>query len=368
MLILKNFFRKKITKIYLCIFSILFLILIVINSLTGYLKSTKNSIFTDVSYLIVTSKTDYLSKLQKEKEIKDVEECYFADIKSDLIKARSSIAYDSNGNYLYESSDGYTGGIALDDLKLSSYNHGMIVVDKLNKYNLQDNEVLLGTTELAFEYYSDSINNLKGKDIKLSINNIDYDYVIKDFYLSNIPFMIVSSSSLDKIEKDGSIYLYRAKPNSEKEANALRRKLEKDKDVTEVTVEAFYNETNSRDLENVSKILDIIQIIEIIFTIIIGVVLVIMMKSLKKDWQHDLKIIQNIGLNLNHTKSILALLIAILFIISLILSILFSIAIIFLINFFFKISLNYINYSFLFIIIIFILILDGIFWAIANCD
>ncbi len=345
MIVLLNFFRKKITKIYMLIFALIILIIFTINSLVNYFNKAKQEIFAENSYILIYSSQNYLEELESYKHISNIEECLFGNINSKLIKAGDKIVFDEKGNVINENKSDDPNAISLDDLIISGYEKSIIVEDTNGIYKLKRNEIIFGITAEIFASKKESITNLKNQKINFTINDNKYEFIVKDFYIENFPFMTISPETFSKITKNNVNYLYRAKADSYENAYEAKRQLEKGDRVIKVSVESSYDEKDITNMEKIDYFLSTFQIIEkvsIVFTCIISYLLLI---NIKKDYFNDFKILYNIGFAKTKINIIFIGTLLLQFLISTIIGYIFSLGLTFMINRLFELSLNYVNYE-----------------------
>jgi len=173
MLIFKSFFRKKTTKVYLTLFSLLLFSIILLLSFKEYYVSLLKENYKE-SYLGLVADKKEINKLKKIKNIDNISEYLIGDINSDIeyLTLKSNDELKNNE-------------IILSDHFISKYKINDIINVKINdfvyEFRVKDiKEIQLREALISKEYY-ELLNNKSTKyEYHLTLNNwIQKEKIIK---------------------------------------------------------------------------------------------------------------------------------------------------------------------------------------------
>ena len=149
MILLKSFFRKKVTKVYLIILCILIISYFLLSSLIVYFTDTQNEIYSKYSEIVVINNFDIYDKLSQIKDVKNIERVLaFKENKDYKIFADTNCEiYDSNGN-----------------LVASQHNKdNKIMWEVMEREKLEDYVIVYPASKYGYELKDDEISNLKSE-------------------------------------------------------------------------------------------------------------------------------------------------------------------------------------------------------------
>lgn len=335
-MIIKSFLRKKDTKIYYVIITIIILVISILLSFIKYYQKIVDDIYKERSTLIIKSSNDSLPFLKKYDYLDNFERAI-------LVKSNKDFELsNNNGLTITENNNGLE--------KIFSYgkdsNEAIVKSDK----NLNDNQIVIGLPDVEYNKYPD-------KEISLIYENQTYTFTIKDIYKSKLSEIKVSSSVFNSLLSKTSYYLYTSDINSYNKGRNLVNDLNNNKNLTNVDVKIdsyfFGFESNTlykyNDLSNVLKVITyIIIFIFIIFTIVVN-------NNQINDLKKNLNLEYKIGYNKLQIKLNLFKRLFLLHLLSIASSILVLPVVILIINKLFNLNLNFSN---ILIFIIIFLIMD----------
>lgn len=160
-MILKSFYRKKSTCVYLVIITLLFLVLSAILIINRYLEEIKNNYYLDSNLVLIESSVDYKNLLENYNDIINIERCILFSYTDDLIKQ----------SYI-------------NDLNI---NNKVIVYPDAD---LENDEIILGLMSYYYEFIKSNIDGILNESIKVNFEgkelNLNLVDVIDNKRKSNI--------------------------------------------------------------------------------------------------------------------------------------------------------------------------------------
>ncbi len=160
-MILKSFYRKKSTCVYLVIITLLFLVLSAMLIINRYLEEIKNNYYLDSNLVLIESSVDYKNLLENYNDIINIERCILFSYTDDLIKQ----------SYI-------------NDLNI---NNKVIVYPDAD---LENDEIILGLMSYYYEFIKSNIDGILNESIKVNFEgeelNLDLVDVIDNKRKSNI--------------------------------------------------------------------------------------------------------------------------------------------------------------------------------------
>lgn len=364
MLLIKSFFRKKKTIIFLEMLSIIVSILLLLNSFNSFINKEIDRIKKDNSFLIMFSLNNHNTLFDNEKNIIS----YFRLLP--LNKGQdNNIIYTPqyiempNGSIGYESID-YS-KIEWTSLfyDYEEYPYILTLPSSYCSANLKDEEVILAL-EKDIDYQEEYKNNYLNNSINFKYKDESLNLYIKDIIEpKTFNYICISDNLYNSISKKENKYIYLINTNSYSDIEKLENKWSnlEENDYYNIQYNTIYNSietdekvTSLSNLSNMLKIADIISII--IFTIIF----ILVIKDLINDEEKDILLFKQLGFNHNQIIKTILKNIIILDIFIIIISLILSKIISILLNILLNIKLQIFS-SFIFIIIIIILLFEFIF-------
>lgn len=145
-MLIRSFFRKKTTKIYIIILSILLSSIFILYNFVNYFREVEENIIAEHSILIVSSNNDYYDYLQKIKNVTKIEKAivFTPDKSYDIIVDGSYTIQDSNGNIINSYISKYDGEykITWNELLTSDFGDYILVRNQEQRnMNLKSDEI-----------------------------------------------------------------------------------------------------------------------------------------------------------------------------------------------------------------------------------
>lgn len=343
MILLKGFFRKKTTKIYLTIFIVLSLGLIVLFSFINYFYKVANDIFQDSSFLVVASETDYYNLLSKDKNVSKIEKIVLLKPDYDynvLGKKNRYVHQDSN---LIDSQEGDENiRITWDDFYIGGTGDLETSIFVLEDDNLINNEISLGIDGelLKYENYfykdiNEIISDMINQKIGLYNNKKEkLEFTIKSTYENYFSEMRISSDIFNKIAKESSLYAYKVTINDYKKAITINNKLEKLESNKGGMVTLNQREPSDAEysMSNLRQLIESLTYVSVAFIIIFSIIFLIVIRNIIKDEYKNIDIERLLGFNKREIKKYLCLKTTLLTTITFFIATVISIVVIFIIN------------------------------------
>ena len=145
-MLIRSFFRKKTTKIYIIILSILLSSIFILYNFVNYFREVEENIIAEHSILIESWKNDYYDYLLKIKYVTKIEKAivFTPDKSYDIIVDGSYTIQDSNGNIINSYISKYDGEykITWNELLTSDFDDYILVRNQEQRnMNLKSDEI-----------------------------------------------------------------------------------------------------------------------------------------------------------------------------------------------------------------------------------
>ena len=336
MLYLKSFFRKKSTKIYLIIYSVLLTTIFSMLVLINYCNKSINDVYKTKSYILMTCKGDYFKEISKLNVVKEVERIIiFEENEKDTTfknQSYSIISKDTTVNY--DNGENYNEIVCWEDYGMSSINSATKIIikpDKNNDLKLKDNEIGL-STEGVKNKKQETKDNLKGKNIIFKYNENDIEFTIKDYYDSNDLEMMISENKFNELNLKNNIYSYKIYVDDYLNTSEIKEKLKIASNYNDINIGTRINFDGNENADKVTNSIEFRSVFEMItFFSICGfiIIFIIVTGNILSDEKKNSKIERVLGYNKKQLKlhivvKLISLMITALFI-SLIISLIISI-------------------------------------------
>lgn len=309
MLILKGFFRKKSTKIYLTIYSILLITIFSMLILIKYCDKVMNDIYKEKSYITLTSTGDYFEQISKLNGVEKVERIIiFEENEKDTTfknQSYSIISKDTTVNY--DNEEKYEEIVCWEDYGMSSLNSATKIIiksDKNNDLKLKDNEIVL-SSEGVKNKKQETKDSLKGKNIMFKYNGNDIEFRIKDYYDSNDLEMMISENKFNELNSNSYNYSYKIYINNYLDTEEMENQLKNATNYNDLEIETRINYDGTENANKVTNSIEFSSIFEmIIFFSIIGfiIIFIIVTGNISSDEKKNSKIERVLGYNKNQVK------------------------------------------------------------------
>ena len=307
MLLLKGFFRKKSTKLYILILVILNVAIISLMFFVNYYKGLLNEVFVNNTILYVIGQNDYYKEFSKYDSVINIEK---------ILVVKPDYTYDTLGRQGYVIQDGST-GIIIDSSPSTSnlviptweefigiHKNNRIIVRKDD--NLKEDEITLSFNRQVT--YDILLSSLINKKIGIINNNISYEFVIENI-IDNSKFseMFISSDMYDKIEKENNIYAYKVTLDDYYDAQLLVGKLDEaeNNDDFYVSLNTVEDANDQLSMSNLIEITDTLINISYVILVLFYSIIFIILRNIVKDENNKLTMLKFLGYNKIQNKLVI---------------------------------------------------------------
>ena len=199
-MILKSFYRKKSTIIYLIIITLLFLVLSIMLIINRYLEEIKNNYYIDSNLVLIKSNIDYKDLLENYNNIINIKKCILFSYTDDLI------------------TESY-----VNDLNIN--NKVIVYPDDV----LENEEIILGLMTYYYEFSKSKISNILNESIKVNFDgkelNLNLIDVVDNERKSNI---YIADELFEELTINNYSYTFNIK--TEKDEKEVRKYLDENID------------------------------------------------------------------------------------------------------------------------------------------
>lgn len=347
MILIKGFFRKLSTKVYLLIFSILLTVIITIMSFINYYTEILDQMYRENSFMVVITKTDYYNKLSSYKSIISIEEAllfepnknYKAIVNEDYVIIKDGVVVDSKEN-------GGATRMNWEDFMIGEGTSGNFIVvfpSNRNGIELKDDEVALSLDPFTY-HKKDIAQGIVGEKIGFYYKSKNYEYTINGFYPTEIPGMLVSNRVFQTMNENKDLYAYLVKFNSKKSSTSVAQKLKQsDKNIEVLNRQRYYAENDGMSSARLIDLIDILGFVSNTIILIFVTIFIVAIKNIIKDSKENMALEKMLGYNHHQIKYCLFSKLIILSGISLIVSTLLSVIINIIINYYYQTELMIFN-------------------------
>ena len=340
-MILKSFFRKKSTKIYITILMVLFISLFTLNAFISCLRRMSQEAYMETSFVFVESEEDSRDILKSDKYVENINTTYRVDYESGAINSNLIEYYELDYKSIFLPASTIDRVIAHDEI---------IVGISSTDYILNERE---------FPNYLESILTFLDDEERLELRVAD----IIDTGLQNR--LYISDSLFDELVESSDTYAYLININDESRESKIIANLAEniDGDVLSLVSEPMSNTEMRIELETY---LNYLSIANYVIMGIFIIVIIIVNKNLISDLEFNNKLEHRLGYNnfqikINVIKRLLALHILV-FIISTIL----SIPLLLFLGNLFELTIRLTNITTIYILVFIIVIFDIILGLLAK--
>lgn len=343
MLLLKGFFRKKTTKIYLLIFSVLLFAINIMSSFANYCDRLSSENFEKNSYIVVASKNDYYNILSNHKKVLGMERALF--LKPDYNYKVLSTTEDANSDEQVK--------LYWEDFVVGGGGSANQHIFAFPSNDLIDNEIALGLDASIINHLDNNVvDNLLNQKIGFYIGNESFEFIIADIYESSSPEMRISNNLFADLLQKNLIYAYKISARDEKSAisivNELKKTIKKDNAVVSLNQKQNgFKDGSNLDSEKLKTILDVLIFVSYVTIIAFLIMFVVAIKNIIEDERKNQVIQKLLGYNKKQLKVRLFFNLVVLTVCSLLIASLSSLFILITINEYFSFNLNIFDYQLL---------------------
>lgn len=359
MLLLKEFFRKKTTKIYFFLFTILFLGIIIFFCFANYYSELYDHAIKKNSAFVMLSEKDHYDELNKSNILFDIQRgLIFEPDYSYTILGRQGMEVKKDGQVILKKDPIY-GESEFFWEDFDEFNNN-IVVFKASDYNLSLNsgEIALGYLPNS-RFTDEKLAELIDKKLGFNIGNLKKEFIITDFYKSPLLSMAISDEDFANLVNYSSLYFYKASVKDLKKAEKLEsklRNLEKNNNY-KASLCIWESTGDDKNIIELNSIVDTLKSVSYLIALLFIIVFYLLIKNVIKDEMSSNMLKRMIGFTKWQSLKILFMQLFLLTIASFIISIFLAKISIYIINkkFLLKLSLN--NWFMLFLTYVFVIII-----------
>ena len=285
MLLLKEFFRKKTTKIYFFLFTILFLGIIIFFCFANYYSGLYDHAIKKNSAFVMLSEKDHYDELNKSNILFDIQRgLIFEPDYSYTILGRQGMEVKKDGQVILKKDPIY-GESEFFWEDFTEFNNN-IVVFKASDYNLSLNsgEIALGYLPNS-RFTDEKLAELIDKKLGFNIGNLKKEFIITDFYKSPLLSMAISDEDFANLVNYSSLYFYKASVKDLKKAEKLEislKNLEKNNNYT-VHLYVWNDGVEGDKIIELAKIVEILKNVRYLISILFVIVFYFIVKNIVKD-------------------------------------------------------------------------------------
>lgn len=359
MLLLKEFFRKKTTKIYFFLFTILFLGIIIFFSFAGYYEKLYNDSIKKNSAFIMLSEKDHYEELSESTVLFDIKRgLVFKPDYDYTLLGHQGVDVQKDGQVILKK-DPIPGESEFFWEDFTEFDEN-IVIFKASDYNLSLNsgEIALGAKG---SLSNKNLSELLNKKLGFKSGEFKIEFTITDFYESPLSFMAIADEDFAKLVKYSSLYFYKASVKDLKKAEKLEsklRNLEKNNNY-KASLCIWESTGDDKSIMELNSIVDTLKSVSYLIALLFIIVFYLLIKNVIKDEMSSNMLKRMIGFTNWQSLKILFMELFLLTIASFIISIFLAKISIHIINknFLLKLSLNnlfmlFLTYMFVIIIIL----------------
>ena len=309
-MLIRSFFRKKTTKIYIIILSILLSSIFILYNFVNYFREVEENIIAEHSILIVSSNNDYYDYLQKIKNVTKIEKAiiFTPDKSYDIIVDGSYTIQDSNGNIINSYISKYDGEykITWNELLTSDFDDYILVRNQEQRnMNLKSDEISIVLRVPFYEDGKESYNFQQYRNQKIGFKFLDetIEFSISDFYPSKWtewPELVISNDKFEQLYQKSKLYTYSINFDSYDEAVSIKNELSNidNNSNSKFIIDTFYYHGEGMKLSNISDILSVLKIAICLVSLIFLIVYIIIIKNTISDLKRNVKISRLVGYNM----------------------------------------------------------------------
>lgn len=352
MILLKCFLRKKTTKIYLVIFSILLLSIITLSSFINYYSSVINKIYERTAYITIECKTDCYKEIKKYKSVVHIQPILLLkpNYEDNVLGRAGYQIMDQHGNILDSRAPEENLRINWDDFIFHyTKEYIMVISNDERNLNLDKNDIALGLPKImsSYDYFYKPLEEIKedliGDDISLYLDEQKHVFKIGTTYDTYFPEMTISSDKFNKLIKKSNTYAYKLITNDKEEAIRMERRLEKLDNIIDVYRNQMYNEGDNEIDNRLGELIDILRIVSYLVIFAFSFAFITIIKNILSDESKDTKIYRLLGYSKNKIRILLCIKVISLNIVTLLITIILSLTINSIFNQYLNISLELFN-------------------------
>ena len=289
MILIKGFLRKKTTKLYIKIFTIIISVIFLITSFQNYSFIISDSLKYHNIDLIMYAKEDKDSLLKNQKRIKDFHQSLSFKPGKD-----NDVTYNLSNNtksFNYE---------RIDWKYIISHNNIILTFPaSFCDVKLKDKEILLALDETY--YNPNNIRYYLNKEINFEYNNKNIILNLKNIINPKANnYICISDNLYNKLLLEEKNYIYEINTESYKKAQELTnlwRNLETNNFYNIIMFESNRNNNTQETINRLESLNKTLKYLSIIFITLFLIISIVTLKEMIFDEQKDFIILKQLGYN-----------------------------------------------------------------------
>lgn len=362
MILLKSFYRKKVTKVYIILLSLVIALVLTLQSFIQYFSRLSAELFSSYSIAIVISNQNIDKQLETYFFPQQIHSnlAFVPDKRLNTIKDPGYVVENSDGNIL----DSYipdnhnnTYVMTWDEFKISGFDQNILVVsDKERDLDLNDDEIVLGIRAGSYEELKKSqyIQKILGQPVAFYYDDESLEFIIKDVYSSeewtNFPELVISENLYQILQRSQKSFFYTISLSNVDDVQEFQEKMRSlENDNVSVVLDTYYPHGEGiydSHLKDTISFLKIFGWLGIVFVLILMVVII---KNIFSDLRKNISLLSKLGFRKSHLSRLCIVRVASLLVLSFGIGFCISVLILWLGNILFDLSLLLPNISFMLI-------------------
>lgn len=346
-MIIKGFFRNKITKVFYLILSITIFAIIMLGNFITYYQKIQDDLFSKRSIIILSSSKELDNELTKIHGIKNINRrlVFSPDKTYNTIVDSKYYIYDQNGNIIssFDSNeDNYAYHISWDNLHISNFQLILVNSDKKLVNKLAYNEIKIGLMEHWYDYYNEYKQTFLNKDVGFKFKDKSINFKLLDIYTSDWPEVMISEKLYNELITNQEIFYYTmditSYNNSSQIINEINKLNNNDKNFN-LVYETTYKNFESNQIYDMDNLIDILKIVSYIMSFLFLIIMFVVTNNILADLKKNILMERRFGYSKKISKFYILLRFVTLLLLSFLTAIILSIITLVFINLFLSINI-----------------------------
>ena len=296
-MLIKSFFRKKITKIYFVITVIIMMTIFLLFSFIDYYYNLEDELNNKYTTFVIESNNDPYKLLQKYDGLDNIER-----VLTFSPDEAYNVLSDINSNYSIEdgtiiSDIANENKISWSILSIANINNKIVVVAD---ESLKESELGIGIMETYYNDYTYNqsfFDNTIGEKIGFYNNDISMEFIVEKIYPSKFSELSVSPEVFSELLEQEQKFTYRADVVSYRKISNIKNELSENDQLQNPTVvlERFYYGDGYNTITRLQDLTSILTIASYIFIFAFLIFIVITNKNQIYDMKNNLNLERKIG-------------------------------------------------------------------------
>lgn len=271
MILIKEFFRRRITKIYLILLTIIIITITLLLNFSNYYKNIVNDVYLENSRILIKSPYDIKDKLDSNEKIINIEQVALAD-KEETGDIKDYLLYDS-------------------------ISQSIILTENKNE---QDNDNIAIN---LINYHYKNIENIEeylNKKVILKNDNYQKKYNIKEVKESKFTNISLSKEELTKFIESNKLYTYIFTVTNYEEIDDIISNLTEDNKIECLRLEYLENNSEVETVEALESLIPLLYTASKILMIAFTIILLIIIHNIISSEMDNMRIEWIIGFQRHH--------------------------------------------------------------------